>query len=255
MVNVKKISAIVAISIASLILLFIFVLYNFPYESFVKRLDVYLTNGYGTNFTVDTVKFRVPFKLVLSDIRLSKEDGSFTFSLDSVVLRFRLFNVRKRRSVQIFGNGTVARSEALEFTKARITVVSGLSYSRLMKGLIEDAIDYVSIVVEGTEVNKLLVAGFEFSSFKIPRVDILLRKQDDFFVFERGNISSNMFVSELSGKLNLTTVDGSIVLNLQNEFFQRNMHLKGIVDSVAQDGTLNLLVKGSLSKPSIKLSR
>jgi hypothetical protein len=254
MINLKKISIIIALSIASLLLLSIFVLYNFPYDSVIKRIDLYLTDHYAVNLNVQKVKYRYPFKLFFKDVRLVSEDGSFNVHIDSILFRLKLIGSSKSKNAEIAGSGIYVKSNYLDLSKARVTVVSGFKLVPLLKEGDKNAVDFIGLKMQGAEINRLTLAGFEFLSFKIPEADILLRKKNGNFTFERGSIRSDLFTSVISGEMNYETIDGRIIIELSNEFFRQYINIKGLLDSIAAGGKLDISIKGSLKKPQVRLS-
>lgn len=218
MIKFKKISIIISLSIASLLLLSLFVLYNFPYDSVIKRIDLYLTDHYAVNLNVQNVKYRFPIKLFLEDVRLASEDGSFTIHVDSILLRLKLIGFSKLKNAEIVGSGIYVKSNYMDLSKAGVTVISGFKLIPLLKEGDENAVDFIGLKMQGAEVSRLNLAGFEFSSFKIPEADILLTKKNGNFTFERGSIRSDLFTSVISGELNYKTINGRVIIELSNDF-------------------------------------
>lgn len=252
--KLKKVSLIIAVVIVSVLLLTLFTLFNFPYGSVIKRLDNYLLNNYSVRLSVLDVRYRFPLKFLLDDVNLISTDGSLEVDVDYVTVYLKLLNFSKVKKAGMSGIGLNIKSDHMEITRVRFSVGCGFRLSQLLKSAQPDAVDFFNLRFDGVKVEKLWLSGFEFSSFKIPVVDLSFINQNGVYVVERGLIKSNLFSSELSGGFNYQSIDGKIVLTLSNEFFQQYANFKGIVDSVAKNGIVTILIKGNIKKPALKFT-
>ncbi|HEB31321.1 MAG TPA: hypothetical protein ENI15_10670 [Spirochaetes bacterium] len=255
MSKLKKIILIVVISIVSVILLFLFVLYNFPYDAVIKRADLYLIDRYSTSLKVQNVRYRYPFKLLLEDVRLTRKDGSFTVHIDNLLLRLRILNFSKSKTAEMSGSGIYFRSRFMDMSDARVNVVAGFDLSQLRKEQNANAVDYFDLKMEGAEVDKVFLTGFEFSEFKIQGADVFLVNRESNFVFERGFLRSDLFTLEISGELNPQSINSRATIKFTNIFFQQYANLKPIVDSIADNGVIEFAIGGSLQKPQVRMIR
>ncbi len=255
MSKLKKINLIVVISIVSVILLFIFVLYNFPYEAVIKRADLYLTEHYSTSLKVQNVRYRYPLKLLLENVRLTREDGSLTVHIDNLLIRLRILNFSKSKSAEMSGRGIYLKSAFMDMSDAEVSIVAGFDLSQLRKEQNANAVDYFDLKMEGAAVDRVFLTGFEFSEFKIPVADVYIVNRDNNFVFERGSVKSDLFTSEISGELNLQSINSMLTIKFTNTFYQQYANLKPIVDSFADNGVIEFVIRGSLQKPQISIIR
>jgi len=252
--KLKKVSLIIAVVIVAVFLLTVFILFNFPYGSVIKRLDNYLLNNYSTSLSVLDIRYRFPSKFLFDDIKLARTDGSLEVDIDHVTVYLKFLNFSKVKKAGISGIGLSIKNDRMDIIRVKFSVGCGFRLSRLLKSAHPDAIDFFNLRTDGVNVEKLWLSGFEFSSFKIPVVDLSFINQNGVYVVERGLIKSNLFSSELSGGFNYQSIDGKIVLTLSNEFFQQYANFKGFVDSVAKNGIITILIKGNIKKPALKFT-
>jgi energy-coupling factor transporter transmembrane protein EcfT len=182
MSRIKKIILISVISIFSVILLFLFMLYNFPYDAVIKRADLYLTDNYSMSLRVQKTRYRYPVKLLLEDVRVTNEDGSLAIHIDNVLLRLKVLNFSKSKTAELTGSGIYFKSDFMDMSDARVNISVGFGLSRLRKEKSLDAADYFSLKMEGAKVDRVFLTGFEFSKFKIPVADVFLVKNEGNFV-------------------------------------------------------------------------
>ena len=250
--KLKKISLIIAVSITSLFLLILFILFNFPYTSVIKRVDFYLKNNYSTNLSVLDVRYRFPSKFLLDNVKLMRDEGSFEIDIDHARVYLKLLNFSKVKKVGISAIGLDLKSDYIELTRTGFSITCGFRLSQLLKEPSPDTIDFLTLRTDGVKVEQLNLAGFEFSQFKIPIVDFSFLNDNGKFVVERGLVKSNLFSSEISGGFNFELIDGKIIITLSNEFFKQYAHLKSIVDRVANNDVLTITIKGSIRRPAIR---
>ena len=101
--KLKKVSIIIAVVVVSVLLLTVFILFNFPYGSVVKRMDNYLLNNYSVRLSVLDVRYRFPLKFLLDDVNLISTDGSLEVDVDYVTVYLKLLNfskIKKSRHVR-----------------------------------------------------------------------------------------------------------------------------------------------------------
>jgi hypothetical protein len=114
-------------------------------------------------------------------------------------------------------------------------------------------IDYLSLSAQGTEVEKMYLSGFEFSSFKVPVVELMLQNENGFLNVKRGSIKSDLFGSEIAGRLNLSGVDIAVAVKMSAEFFRRYSDLTGIFNQIGKDGSLKISIQGSTERPIVRI--
>ena len=255
MSRIKKIILITVISIVSVILLFLFVLYNFPYDAMIKRADIYLADNYSMSLQVQKVRYRYPVKLLLEDVRLTSEDGSITVHIDTVLLRLNILHFSKSKTAEISGNGIYFKSNFMDLSEARVNIAAGFDLSQLRKENSINAADYFELKMEGARVDRVFLTGFEFSEFKIPVAEVFLVKNENNFVFERGFLRSDLFTSEITGELNPQSINSRVNIKFTNDFYQQYVNLKPIVDSLAVNGVVGFIIRGSLQKPQVNMIR
>lgn len=252
MSKLKKISLIIIVSIISLVLLIVFVLINFPYNSIIKRIDFYLARKYSSNLAVLNIRYRFPTKLFMDDVRFSREDGVLEVRIDRVIINLKLLNFSRAKRVEILGTGLDIKSEYLELSKGKFTLVSGLLLPYIRGEMRPEALRFLRLRTEALRIERIYVSGFEFTSIKVPIIDIALKNEGEKFVVERGTVKSDLFSSEISGGFNFEMIDGKISLTPSNEFYRKYSNLKSIIDSVSHSGVLTVTIKGSIQRPTVR---
>jgi hypothetical protein len=254
--KLKKIGLIVLISLLSLFFLTVFVLINLPYDSIIERIDHNIARKQGAHLTVHDVRYRFPFRFFLDEIRVSRDDGSFDIKMDRMILRLRIRAFSRWKTLQIEGFGLEINSDIVELSKGRFILVSRLLLPFRGREFRPEMLRALSLKSEGLNIDRVFISGFEFTSLKVPLVDIsLINEEENGFVLERGLIRSNFFQSEISGRFDFQRIDGQITLSLTGEFFKTYSNLKALVDSVADNGVLTLTVRGNTLHPVVQLTR
>jgi len=253
MEKVKKIGLIAVISLFSVFLLVVFVMVNFPYEAVIRRIDNTLARRQGASLTTADARYRFPFTLLLDDIRYRKDDGTLDIQIDRLAILLRLLSFSRAKTLQIDGSGLDVKSDSIDLSKVHFTLSSSLLLPLLREEFRPDAIRSLSFRTEGMRIDRVFISGFEFTSFKVPVVDIVLRNEENDFLIERGLIKSNLFSSEMSGSFGLEKVDGKIILSLTGEFYRQYSNLKTLVDSITDNGKLTLTIRGSTNRPDVKI--
>jgi type II secretion system protein N len=261
MEKVKKIAFIALSCIVSIVLLFFFTLHNFPYGAVVKQLDAELAREYGANLSVGAVRHRYPLRVTLADFRIAKRDGTFSLEASDLDVRLRLLSFSPRKTVELGGRGIRVKTGYLHTSKSRFQLRSKLKLSAMRKkaetGALEGRgafpVDYFSLSAQGTEVDKLYLSGFEFASFKVPVVELMLQNENGYLTVKRGSVKSDLFGSEIAGRLNLSGMDISVAVKMSAEFFRRYSDLTGIFNQIGKDGSLRIGIQGSTERPIVRV--
>jgi hypothetical protein len=153
------------------------------------------------------------------------------------------------------GSGIYFKSAFMDMSDAKVNISAGFDLSQLRKEQNANAVDYFDLKMEGAEVDKVFLAGFEFSKFKIPVADIYLVNTDNNFAFERGILRSDLFTSEISGELNPQSITSSVIIKFTDDFYRQYVNLKPIIDSIANNGEIEFVIRGSLQKPQVNMIR
>jgi hypothetical protein len=227
----------------------------------VKRLDADLAREYGVSFSVGAVKHRYPLKVILTDLLIAKRDGTFSLEANGLDLRLRLLSFSPRKTVEMGGQGVQVKTNYLNTSKTRFELLSKLRLSALGKktgpgpsgGPGEVPVDFISLSAQGTEVDNVYLSGFEFSSFKVPVVEMVLQNENGFLNVKRGSIKSDLFGSEIAGRLNLSGVDIAVAVKMSAEFFRRYSDLTGIFNQIGKDGSLKISIQGSTERPIVRI--
>jgi len=254
MSKIKKIGIICAAVIVSIVLLFFFILYNFPYGAVMKRLDLYLSRNYSMDISVMKIRYRFPMSFVLEEVMITDEDELMALSIDHSVLYVKKFLFSKVKTVGLSCTGIRFQNRNVDISRALVTAECGVRLKDLRREFDPQALVWFDLKTEAVLVERLFLAGFEFTSFKITVADLSLTNAGEQYSVERGVIKSELFSSEITGDFGLQEVDGTITLTLHNEFFRKYAQLKGVVDSVARDGVLTITLKGSIRNPRIAFS-
>lgn len=244
---------ILAIVLFSFYLLFVFVLYNFPYESVVKRADEYLRSNYSIGLRTDNIRYRYPFKVIAEGIRIIQEKDSIFINIDKVLIHFRLIGFSGSRYFTIDATDARLDSNFIVVSEANASLMLKMRPRRLLAGAVSEGLDSVGFSISDALVERLSVSGFEFSSVGISQVELLMNNRGEDFNFERALIESDLFSSELSGQTDLETIDITVSISLLNEFFRRYASLSGVVDSISRDNTIRIEMRGNIKHPSVRL--
>ncbi len=250
---IKKVVLAIIIFFLSLLLIVVFIFYNFPYASVVRRIDSSLKNTYSIGFSAANIKYRFPFKLLVEDIRLEGEDSPFSIDVESLLLRIILIPTSKLKNVEIDGSGLRVKSTYVNLSEAHFNFVSRVKILKLLSGKSSAALNFLALSVDRVEVEKVFLSGFEFSSFKLSQGYISFLNQNETYIVEKGFIKSDIFNLEISGAVNVDSIDMRVMLKLSDKFFKSYANLKDIVGSISENGTIKLSIKGDMQRPTVRL--
>jgi hypothetical protein len=241
---IKKILFIVLIVLFSLFLLLVFVLYNFPYDSAISRIDAYLRNAYSVDLSVSNVRYRFPFKLIFEDVRLTGDGIPISVSMRILTLRPGLFG----ENVVVTGQGLRLNGNVIEVKGASFTIDSKLRLMKLGREFSPEIIESLNIKIDNAKVERVHISGFEFTSFTISTALLSLKKRDDLLRIEQGLCRSDLFTSEISGFYGSRNVEIMVSLKLSDKFFKQYANLTGLVGSLTEDDTIRFSIKGTPQK-------
>jgi hypothetical protein len=246
---IKKILITVFIVLLSLFLLCIFVLYNFPYDSVISRIDTSFRNAYSIDLSVSNVRYRFPFKLIFEDVRLIGEGIPTTISMRVITLRPGLIG----ENVVVTGQGLRMNSEEIEIKGGSFTISSKLKLMKLRSEISPDSIESLNIKIDNAKMERIHLAGFEFSSFTIAMALLSLNKNDEQLRVEQGFVKSELFTSEISGFYGSRDMDILVTLRLTDRFYEIYPNLTGLVESITEDETIRFSIKGETQRPILNI--
>ncbi len=249
----QKIIIIIIISILSVYLLFVFILFNFPYQSLVNRLDNYLQTHYEASLTVDNVIYRYPLKLQFENLRIVHENNFFIISAQSLFIRYRIFSFSRMKSFEMSGNGIDVKSDFFTMSEASLNLMSRIRLLRLVRGIDGDNIDSVRLIVGGANVERVLFSGFEFNALRLKQIQFFLKGSGEEFAIERGILSVDVLTSEITGTIGFDAMDITVNAQLTDDFFRKYGNLRSIVNSVFDDGKLQIKLEGSIGNPRFRI--
>jgi hypothetical protein len=246
---IKKILVTVIIVLFSVFLLCIFVLYNFPYDSVISRIDTNLRSNYSVDLSVSNVRYRFPFKLIFEDVRLVGEGIPTSISMRVVTIRPRLIG----KNVVVTGQGLRMNSEEFEVKGASFSIASRLRLMKLRKEVSLASVESLDIRIDNARMERVHLSGFEFSSFTIATALLSLKKRGEQLGIEQGFCKSDLFSSEISGFYGSREMDITVTLRLTDRFFERYANLTGLVESLTDNETIRFSIKGDTQRPTLKI--
>ena len=246
---IKKIVITVAIVLVSLLLICVFVLYNFPYEPLAERIDGVLTERAGVSFSVEETRYVFPLRLRLRQVRIQKDDPPFLIEVAEVTLRFRF----RKENVEISGRGLDFKNINADIKGSDFRLSAGVKLFRLTEGISLAHIDSATLGAGRARVERAIVSGFEFSSFIVSEVIFSLRRDGQNLAFEQGSIKSELFTLQLTGNLSSETVDIDVVIKPTEKFLRNYSNLRGLLVSFFEDEILKLSVTGDPRRPAVSI--
>ena len=246
---IKKIVLTVAIVLVSLLLLIVFVLYNFPYETVAERFDGVLSERMGVSFSVAQTRYVFPLTLRLREVRIGRDDPLFHTEVGEVTLRFRL----RKENVEISGSGFTVKSINADVRGSGFTLSAAVRLSRLSEGFNLSHINSATFGADRARVERASVSGFEFSSFVVSEALFSVKRQDQNLVFQQGFIKSELFTSQMTGAFSRKTVDIDVVVKPTDKFFRNYSNLRGLLASFFEDEILRFSITGDARRPAVSI--
>jgi hypothetical protein len=216
-------------------------------------VDNYLQTHYGASLTVDNVIYRYPLKLQFENFRIVLENNFFVITAQSLFLRYRILSFSKMKAFEMSGNGIDVKSDFFSMSEASLNLMSRIRLFRLMRGIEDSNIDSVQLIVGGADVERVMFSGFEFNSLRLKQIQFFLKGSGEGFAIERGILSADVLTSEISGTIGFTQLDITVNVALTDDFFRKYSNLRSIVNSVFDDGRLQIKLEGSIGNPRFRI--
>ncbi len=251
--KVVKTVLIIVTVIVSFYLLCIFILYNFPYNTLVNRIDTELRKRYGISFGTGEVRYGYPFRIILRDIEITQRKEHFTIAADDVTIRMRLLNFRKYKTIEIHGAGIAVRNNFIDASGGFVQLNSSVNLKGLVRSRAVDNVQTILLRAGGMDIKRVTFSGFEFSDLKLQQVLVELEAGENEFSVRRGLLKADVVQSELTGKLDERGPDVIVSVSLTGAFYDRFGDLKGLVDSFFKNGKLRIQIQGGWKSPRVKI--
>lgn len=254
MKSVKKIFLIIVISLLSIYLFFQFILFSFPYQALLNRADTVLRTAAGARLTVQDVFYRYPLSLELREVALSLQSNTvLTAERVSVRVRPRLFSSHRRVELRAWDIGM--RSENVELSGMEARLNSLIDVLPVLKGAPAEGMNSMLCTLEGADVERVTLGGFEFSSLKLKNARFGLIAEEQWYVFQEGVVTADVITARVSGRMSPSRLNLSIVVQLTEEFYQRYRDLRGLAESFFTDGSLEISLGGTPENPQARLNK
>ena len=246
---IKKIVIIAVIVIASIGLLGVFILYNFPYDTLTEKAAGVLRAQTGVSLSVGDTRYRFPLKVRLTDVRITGENPALTIEIREAILRFGLFG----ENLKLSGSGYLIAGDSVEVKGSDFNFEAEAPLLHLREGSVLSAVEAASLVVHRARVERLFITGFEFSSFVVSEVLMSAEKKEGSLVFRQGAVKSELFTVSITGSISDNRVDVRTTITPTEKFFRNYSNLGGMLASFSDDGTLRFAIQGDIRRPSVVL--
>jgi len=251
---IKTVLIVIAV-VVSIYLLCIFILYNFPYGALIGRINSDLRKNYNISLSVDNVRYRYPFCIIMRNVEIAHRKGDFTLTTDNVSVHMRLMNFRKYKTVEINGSGIAVRNNFIDATGGFLQVTSDINLIRMIRANDGNQIQSIHLYAGGMDVGRVSYSGFEFSSLKLQQVVVELAGGENGFSIERGKLKADVVQSELTGSLDYNGLDVIVSASLTQAFYDRFRDLKSLVDSFFKNGKLRIRIHGDWRSLQVELMK
>jgi hypothetical protein len=250
----RKIILIIAISLVSIYLFFQFVLFSFPYHALISRIDEVLRTDAGARLAVEEAFYRYPLALDLREVALSLQENTFiTAGRVSLRVRPRVFSSHREFEVRAYDVGM--RSENVELSGLKASIDSLFNLLPLLRGAPTEGMNGLLCTLGGADIQRVTLGGFEFSSLKLRGARFGLIAEEQWYIFQDGAVTADVITTQVSGRLNPSRLDLSIVVQLTDEFYQRYRDLRGLAESFFTDGSLEIQLGGTPQNPQARLNK
>jgi hypothetical protein len=157
------------------------------------------------------------------------------------------------KSFEMSGNGIDVESDFFTMSEASLNLISKIRLLRLVRGIEGDNIESVQLIMGGADVERVLFSGFEFNSLRLKQIQFFLKGSGEGFAIERGILSADVLTSEITGTIGFTALNITVNVALTDDFFRKYGNLRSIVNSVFDDGKLQIKLEGSIGNPRFRI--
>jgi hypothetical protein len=246
---IKKIALIVVVVIVSIVLLGVFILYNFPYDTLTERVAGVIRSQTGFSLSVGDTRYRFPLKVRLTDVRITGENPALTIEIREAIFRLGLFG----ENLSLSGNGYLIASDSVEVKGSDFNFEAEAPLRHLRGGGVLSAVDTASLAVHRARVERLFITGLEFSSFMVSEVLMTAEKKEGSLVFRQGSVKSELFTVRITGSISDNRMDVRTAITPTEKFFRNYSNLGEMLASFSDDGTLRFAIQGDFRNPTVTL--
>lgn len=246
---IKKTVIITVIVIAAILLLGVFILYNFPYDTLTERIAGVVRDGTGVSMSVGDTRYRFPLKVGLTDVRFTGDNPAFTIEIREATVCIGLFG----ENLKVYGNGYRIAGDSVAAVGSDFNFAADVPLMRRTEGNVLSAVNTVAFVIHRARVERLFITGLEFSSFGVSEVRISAENEEGSLVIRQGAVKSELFIVNISGSISENRVDVRTAITPTEKFYRNYSNLGGMLASFSDDETLRFAIQGDIRRPSVVL--
>lgn len=233
----------------SFLIFLVFLLYNFPYESLIKRANYYLKREADVSLEADKVKYRLPSIWYIDSLILNLPSNYGKVSLARVKIKLKIINFSQLKGFEVLmknisldGNSPV---------KANLSSIDlrGKFIISMLKDDPFKGIKNVALSIGNGRVKSIEYSGFKITDFKIHAISIELFNKDDKFNLNHGMINSDIIRGDLKGYFSKKYIDVELKLIPSKNFFTRYSDLKPMLGSIIDKNGIKFRIKGNIQSP------
>jgi hypothetical protein len=245
----KKTVLIAVIVIGSILLLGIFILYNFPYGTLTERAAGVLRSKTGVSLSIGGTRYRFPLKVILTDVHLTGENHALAIEIREATVRIGLFG----ENLGIVGSGYHIAGDHIEVKGSDFKCSAAVPLRGLKGKTSFQAVKAASLEIHRARVERLFITGFEFSSFVVSELLLSAEKKEGSLIFRQGSVKSELFTVNISGSISENSMDVRTAITPTEKFFRNYSNLGGMLSSFSDKKTLNFAIQGDLKSPTVTL--
>ena len=215
-----------------LLIFFFFLIYNFPYNVLVQRINYNLKKETDVSMEVSSIKYHLPNKWLIYGVNINLPNRYGKVLLSKVKFKLDILNFSKIKRVYISVKDIkIVESNIITGNLSSLNLESSFVFSDLRNSPFK-GIKRVKLIIGDGKVNSIEYSGFKISNFKILNVLIELLNTDGKFNFKSGVMNSDTIKGSLKGYLSENYMDVKINLLPSDDFFTRYPDLKPILGSI-----------------------
>ncbi len=249
-----KIILIIAIIVISFIIFAIFVLYNFPYNTLIKRISLIIEQNYGIGVEVSEARYVFPNKILIKNSLIKVPARSTSVRIPEIDITVKFFGISRIKGINILCRGTSINSDILNTSLGNLHMAVLLDIRNLKKGGLRN-IERLNILLDKSRLKRIALSGLQVKDVLLNGVNIELVKRENRYTFSKGFLKSNLINATLNGYLSDDNIKISVDFIPVKNIYLNYPDLKPVLSQFMGSKGGSLEIVGSIKSPKINFIR
>ncbi len=248
----KKILVSISILMASVVIFFIFLMYNFPYSSLIKKLDLTLNRKYDMNIKATRVEYGFPNKVYIEGADLELPDDYGSIKIPKMEILFKIFNFSKNKEIFIIWHSSSVSSMYFKASLGPMNMNFLIDIKKLRRQELE-GLRKIEMLLGPSRLKELTVAGVGINDVPVSKVDFEILNRGGKFNFNRGILESRIVKTRVKGSFSENFLNIDAEVKIEKDLYSNYPDLKPLLQQFIGNSGVILKIRGNPEKPRVKI--